>query len=144
MVSITQIVIYKTYKGNPGAALGIVELARRLLGEIPGTELRVGLAVESDRSVVISNGMVMKMTTWPSEEYRQRYLADHRLKEYVRLVLRGWKLKGDPDGAESAQRFVDQIMLGGEDLETERDLSVPDAEVLWGGERIVIFSSDGV
>jgi hypothetical protein len=134
---ITQSVLYRPFPGNPNAAPCIVGLARRLLSDIPGTELRVGPAIQSDRAVNISNGLVIKTTTWADETAQRAYFAHPQLQRYVRDVLRGWKLAGDPDG--SADAFIAHILSGSASREWARDNSVPDDQVLWGGEQITLY-----
>ncbi len=133
-------VFYDPYQWNPDAADGIIELARRLLGDVPGTELRIGPVIHSDRVVAHGDGKVVKMTTWQSEADREAYFKHLKLQEYVRAVLRGWRLDTDPDGPDSLEPFVAHILSGKDDKLIHRDGSVPDSEVLWGGEEVVQFS----
>ncbi len=139
MSIISQTVLYRPYAGNPDAADGIVALAEKYLKNIPGTELRVGKAILSSRTVVISNGAVIKTTSWKSESNQTHYFNHPQLKQYVEEVLHGWKLKGDPHTSESAEAFISHILRGTENLEWERNQSIPDAEVLWGSEAIILY-----
>lgn len=135
---ISQIVHYDPYSKNPNAAKQIVQLALRLVSNIPGTELRVGPAIESTRSVVKSNGLVMKATTWATEADQNAYFEHPKLQEYVREVLKGWKLSGDADG--SVDAFIGDILGPNPSGRAwVRDESVPDSDVLWGGETITLF-----
>jgi hypothetical protein len=137
---ITQSVLYSPYTGNPKAAQGIVDLARQYLREIPGTELRVGPAIESTRAVAIGNGCVIKTTTWANEALKDAYFKHPNLIMYVKEVLKGWKLEGDEDTAQSAEAFINDI-LGSKPSGRRwvRNLSVPDNQVLWGGESIILY-----
>lgn len=136
---ISQTVLYKPYQMNPKAADAIVEIACKYLSNIPGTELRVGKAIPSDRAVNISNGMVIKTTTWKTEGDMAAYFANPQLAQYVKEVLRGWKLQGSPPGPAAAGAFIAHILRGCETCPWERNLFVPDSEVLWGSEQIILY-----
>jgi len=137
---ITQSVIYVPYPQNSKAAEGIVSLARQLLSSIPGTELRVGSAIQSDRAVAISNGTVIKTTTWKDEAAQQAYFQHPSLIEYVRKVLHGWKLEGDADAPASADAFIADILGKPSGRKWARNTSIPDNEVLWGSESIILYN----
>lgn len=136
---ITQSVIYKPYQNNPNAADEIVRIARKHLQNIAGTETRVGKAVHSDRTVGISNGTVVKTTTWAGEAEKAFYFAHPNLQQYVLEVLHGWRLEGDPDVPASADAFIAHILGGKDPRKWERNVCFPDSEVLWGGEKIVLY-----
>lgn len=139
---ITQTVLYDPYTANIHAADQIIALAKKYLADIPGTELRVGKAIRSDRPANISNRCVIKTTTWKNEEAQKAYFEHRQLKQYVREVLVGWRFKGDPDTKESAEWFAEQILTGTSKREWERNISIPDEKVLWNGERIILHEWD--
>lgn len=135
---ISQSVLYTPYPKNPNAAQGIIELALRYVSDVPGTELRVGPAVESSRAVVISNDCVVKTTTWKNADDQAAYFKHPGLIKYVEEVLKGWKLSGDPDG--SSEAFITDILGPNPSGRAwVRDESVPDEQVVWGGEKIMLY-----
>lgn len=135
---ITQSVLYMPFSKNPAAAKGIVDLARKYLSNISGTELRVGFAIDSPRAIVISNQSVVKTTTWNNTDDQAAYFKNPNLISYVKEVLTGWKLEGDPDGSSDA--FIQDILGAHPSGRTwVRDTSIPDNEVLWGGEQILLY-----
>lgn len=135
---ITQSVLYTPYPKNQNASQGIVDLALKYVANVPGTELRVGKAIESTRSVVVSNGCVVKTTTWKTPEDQAAYFKYPGLIQYVKEVLKGWKLEGDTDG--SSEAFINDILgPNPSGRQWVRDESVPDGEVLWGGETITLY-----
>jgi len=138
---ITQIVLYDVNPRNPLAAELIVSKAEEILGRIPNTSLVIGPAIDSARAVACSNGKVVKMTTWPDETAKQEYFAHPLLSEWCRFVLRGWMLKGDTSSDPEA-KFMDHILSGKKKRRWARNPEIPEEEVVWNGEEIVLFSHE--
>ena len=130
-MKITQIVTYTPHPNNPLAAYQIITGAERILGLIPNTVLRVGNAVPSNRAVAVSNGKVVKMTTWPNEACKANYFEHPRLREWCAYVLKGWMLEGST-ATDPAGEFIDHILTGADRTRAwVRNLAVPESEVMW-------------
>lgn len=136
---ITQIVLYDVNPKNPFATGLIVAKAKEILGKIPNTSLVIGPAIDSKRAVACSNGKVVKMTSWPDETANREYFNHPLLREWCKFVLRGWMIKGSTS-PEPESEFIDYVLSGKEKLEWARNPEIPEEEVVWNGEEIILFS----
>ena len=138
MTKITQVVLYMLNTQNPKAEREFLKKAKELLGNIPGVQLTIGKARPSDRTVAISNGLHMKMTTFDSKEAMEKYFAHPNLKKWCQFVLRGWMLEGSK-AKDPESEFITQILSGAQNHKWTRNLKIPESEVVWAGEKIIIF-----
>lgn len=138
MAKITQIVLYTLNANNPKAETEFVKKAKELLVNIPGVQLTVGRARPSDRTVAISNGLHMKMTTFDSKEAMENYFAHPNLRKWCQFVLCGWMLEGSKS-KDPESEFINHILSGAQDHKWARNPKIPESEVVWAGEKIVIF-----
>jgi len=136
---ITQIVLYNVNPKNPKAAEMIVAKAKETLGWIPNTTVTVGQAIDSSRAVASSNGKVVKITTWPDETARQAYMRHPLLRKWCEFVLKGWMLE-DSQQSDVVTEFIDHILFGQQKRNRVRNPEIPEEEVVWAGEEIILFS----
>jgi len=119
----------------------IVANAKEILGRIPNTSVTVGPAIDSSRAVASSNGKVVKITTWPNEAAWQAYMRHPLLREWCIFVLKGWILE-DSRQADAVTEFIDHILFGQQKRTWVRNPRIPEEEVVWASEEIILFSHD--
>ncbi len=137
--SIIQTVHYTPYPSNPKAAELMIANAKPILGVIEGTQLLIGRALESPRTVVRSNGKVLKTTIWESKEAMEYYFGHPNIRTWCEFVLNGWMLEGSTSGDPKAE-FIDHILSGREDKKWMINPAVSADAIVWGGEEIDIHT----
>ncbi|MEI6843007.1 MAG: Dabb family protein [bacterium] len=134
---ILHIVFYKAYPGNPQAVDLIINEATKWLKDIPllVKDFWVGRVVDFVRVVGNNQYDVALFVSFRSVEDYQAYMRHSRHMSFVAFVLRGWRLK-DSKSEDPQKEFMEHILADSEPVEWERNLAIPDNEVVWDDEMV--------
>jgi len=130
------VVLYKAYPKNPKAAEMIISKAKELLSKIVlGSTFNAGWIINTGRAVGNNEYDIMLQLTFVWAADYHTYMSHPQHMDFVRFVLRGYMLKGSQAKDPEAE-FIEYILRGDAPREWERNPTIPDSEVVWGGELV--------
>lgn len=141
---IAHIVEYKAYSRNHLAVRMMQKAAEKYLTKAKGpSAITFGKPFRTGRAVSSTDYDFGICVIFLSSRAMSRYMKDPNHMKWVRFVLKGYQKPGSKlkTSKERNEEFIQAVLYGKEKFKWIRDKSVPNSEVVWGGETVRDFGN---